>query len=158
MLHARSQFSLIAAGQFIFAIGGEAENMVLDAVERYDTNKNQWKKVQSMFTPRAAAAAALYNDQLYVIGGHIDPNANETASVERFDIKTGRWTAVERINMARDHLLATVSQDNLIVAGGYDSTGKAAKVVEKYDMEKNIWIRLPALSVPNGGGTMFVAT
>lgn len=92
----RSLFSLVVANNFIYAIGGQNKETTLATVDRYDVKTNVWAAVRPMLYPRAAAAAVVFKNHIYVIGGTTQWNACETASVERFNLETETWTAVRR--------------------------------------------------------------
>lgn len=93
----RSLFTLTAAHGYIYAIGGIVNgNIVTTSVERYDPVMNVWMAVPEMATPRSAAAAAVLNDDIFVIGGATKINSYETATVEKFDLKTESWTMVRK--------------------------------------------------------------
>lgn len=92
----RSLFSLVVANNFIYAIGGQHKETTLATVDRYDVKTNVWAAVRPMLYPRAAAAAVVFKNHIYVIGGTTQWNACETASVERFNLETETWTAVRR--------------------------------------------------------------
>lgn len=90
----RSLLSLVVAENFIYAIGGQCEQTTLATVERYNIKTNVWAAVRSMAFPRAAAAATILNNNIYVIGGSTQCNSCETATVERLNFQTERWTTV----------------------------------------------------------------
>lgn len=77
--------SSIASHEYIYAIGGLANQITLATVERYNPKTNVWTEVSSMSLPRAAAAAAALNQYIYVVGGTTKCNPGDTAGVERFD-------------------------------------------------------------------------
>lgn len=104
---------------------------------------------------RAAAAAAISNGYIYVVGGCTGRNIMKTASVERMNLVTGKWMKVAEISTPRDYLSATIYNGVLYVAGGYDKTKKAVQTVERYDEQNNKWMRLPNLVKPNAGSLLF---
>lgn len=90
----RSLLALVASHEHIYAIGGLANLITVATVERYNPRTNVWTEVSSMSLPRAAAAAAVLNQYIYVVGGTTKCNSGDTASVERFDQETGKWATV----------------------------------------------------------------
>lgn len=96
----RSLLSLVVAGNFVHAIGGQCEETTLATVERYNVETNVWAPVRCMAFPRAAAATCILHNNIYVIGGNTQSNSCETASVERFNLQTEKWTTV-RTNQTR---------------------------------------------------------
>lgn len=92
MLYRRSTFSLVAAHGYIYAIGGMgSDGIPLASVERYDIDRNLWTAVSPMLTSRVAAAVALLDGDIVVIGGHT-VNNEDLDSVEKFD--GNKWSTV----------------------------------------------------------------
>lgn len=89
----RTLLAMVAAHGFIYAIGGESDDSPLATVERFDARRNLWKKMRSMSIPRSAAAVAVLNGNIVVIGGATQCNSCETTTVEQFNGKT--WTKVQ---------------------------------------------------------------
>lgn len=78
----------------MYAIGGQCEDAVLASVERYDVAANAWVAIEGLLLQRAAAAAAVLDGHIYVIGGSTMCNASETATVERMHLATEKWMMV----------------------------------------------------------------
>lgn len=79
----------------MYAIGGQCEGAVLASVERYDVTENVWVEIEGLCLQRAAAAAAILNEHIYVIGGSTQCNSSETATVERMHLATEKWMTVK---------------------------------------------------------------
>lgn len=47
--------------------------------------------------------------------------------------------------------MAGIVGGNLFVAGGFNSKSEPTEIVEKYDMEKRKWIRMPSFECVAGG-------
>lgn len=93
MKESRSDFSLIWAERFLYAIGGDTENDTVSTVEYYNENIDQWTETTSMPTARSAMGTALFGNHIYVLGG-LSSNSDELNVVERYDLRTHRWTKV----------------------------------------------------------------
>lgn len=85
---------MVAFDGFVYAIGGVSNENVLNTVERYRIDLDEWVPEKAMIQPRsaAAAAAAVMKNQIFVLGGATKYNTAETATVERFDGLS--WTNV----------------------------------------------------------------
>ena len=88
-------------GDFFYVIGGRSgacAGGVCDNVERYHVARNTWETLTPMPTPRAAAAAAVRGDAIYVIGGREGGDgpcgADALDVVERYDIHSDSWSTV----------------------------------------------------------------
>ncbi|CAH1261690.1 KLHL31 [Branchiostoma lanceolatum] len=74
----RANHNMVATSRHIYVLGGEvqfsddAAPFALTIVERYDPFPNQWTVVPGDTLPRLEAAAAVVNDDIYLVGGY-DP-------------------------------------------------------------------------------------
>lgn len=115
-------------GGFFYVAGGRSTllaNAVLPNLERYDPVTDTWTTLAPMTVPRAAAAIAVWDNALYVFGGHTDtppccgPCGNVVTSVvERYDIDKGVWTAVAPMPIPRAGLAVRTVGSKIYVFGG----------------------------------------
>ncbi|EDQ87883.1 uncharacterized protein MONBRDRAFT_9640 [Monosiga brevicollis MX1] len=97
----------------IYLIGGVVENNVTSDVQLFDGYN--WTMGPSLPTPRAAAAAAVYGEYLYYLGG--SPQAQSRVDVfNRF-----AWYEGPSLNIARAQLEAVTFRGRLYALGGYDN-------------------------------------
>ncbi|XP_066279145.1 kelch-like protein 26 [Branchiostoma lanceolatum] len=74
----RANHNMVATSRHIYVLGGEvqfsddAAPFALTIVERYDPFPNQWTVVPGDTLPRLEAAAAVVNEDIYLVGGY-DP-------------------------------------------------------------------------------------
>ncbi|XP_078672510.1 kelch-like protein 26 [Branchiostoma floridae x Branchiostoma belcheri] len=74
----RANHNMVATSRYIYVLGGEvqftddAAPFALTLVERYDPFPDQWTVVPGDMLPRLEAAAAVVNDDIYLVGGY-DP-------------------------------------------------------------------------------------
>lgn len=73
-------------GNHAYFIGGETNSGITDLVEVYNVPLNTISTVQSMPYARASHATAVYNDNIYVFGGHGTNPSNVLSSVVAFDV------------------------------------------------------------------------
>jgi N-acetylneuraminic acid mutarotase len=76
-----------------------------------------WVEVESMPTPRAYAAVAVLDGQIYVMGGR-DANGNPLGTVERYDPVQDEWQTVARLRDPRYNAAATVLGGRILLTGG----------------------------------------
>jgi N-acetylneuraminic acid mutarotase len=118
------------------------------ALLRFDPERNRWMRLPPSPTARAAHAAAVIGDRLYVAGG-----AHATGSLrsmEVYDFKRRRWRRGPSFpGPKRNHTTGVASGGRFYVLGGRDSLNY--KVAERYDPRRQRWSRLPPLRVARGG-------
>jgi N-acetylneuraminic acid mutarotase len=138
-------------GGFLYVIGGRSGLCpgppagVCNNLERYDPVTNTWATLTPMPTARAAAAAAVFDNSIYVIGGRLSgggpcSGGPYLATVERYDIDTNTWSTVAPLPFARSDLAAREHGGKIYVFGGCNGffTG-FLKDVSVYDPVKDTW-------------------
>ncbi|XP_078591902.1 kelch-like protein 26 isoform X2 [Branchiostoma floridae x Branchiostoma japonicum] len=74
----RANHNMVATSRYVYVLGGEvqfsddAAPFALTIMERYDPFPNQWTVIPGEALPRLEAAAAVVNDDIYLVGGY-DP-------------------------------------------------------------------------------------
>ena len=104
-----------------------------------------WTARANMPTPRAAVAAVVLDDLIYVIGGKGAFSSSD--AVEAYDPVTDTWATKAPLPTPRASLAATVVDGKIYTFGGIDytgidgfgGTGAAYDVVEIYDPATDTW-------------------
>nr|XP_039250743.1 kelch-like protein 12 [Styela clava] len=122
--------SVVAAGGFIYCIGGFKEKNLSNAM-KFNPSDSTWTTLPSMPTARYGAAAVELDGKIYVMGG----NNNGLNVVECFDTVAETWTPVARLNNSRFYFKACVVGGKIFAVGGNNSKN----TIEKYDPAVNSW-------------------
>jgi N-acetylneuraminic acid mutarotase len=118
------------------------------ALLRYDPRRDRWRRLPSAPTPRAAHAAAVVGDRLYVAGGAND--SGSLRSLEIYDFRRARWSRGPSFpGPARNHTTGVASGGRFYVLAGRDP-GNFTNA-ERYDPRRRDWEELPPLRVARGG-------
>ncbi len=134
-------------GGLLYVIGGRAGfpgAAPLSDLRRYDPVTNTWVTLASMFTARAAAAAAVVDDAIFVIGGRTATggpcSGGPLSVVERYDIDTNTWSTVAPLpGPARSDLAAVSHGGKIFVFGGCSGVFSITGEVDRYDPQTNTW-------------------
>ncbi|MBU2667405.1 hypothetical protein KOI35_28225 [Actinoplanes bogorensis] len=117
---ARDRLRLVAAGDYLYAIGGETT-----AVERYDPRRDRWTTVAAMNQSRAVPGATLISRGRIAVVGGCEFVAGELKQFRRttevFDPATNRWRLLPALlPVGRCSLAAATESDGtlLAIAGG----------------------------------------
>lgn len=120
----------------------------IGVLQRYDPERNRWRRLASSPTPRAAHAAAVLGGKLYVAGG-----ANDTgslSSLEAYDFERRRWSRGPSFpGPRRNHTAGVAGGGFFYVLAGRDAGNLAD--AERYDPRRRRWEKLPPLRTPRGG-------
>ncbi len=99
---------------------------------------------------RGAAAAVVYNDNIYLIGGNRDESSGQAVAwMDEFNPSTGTWAVMPNAPSARDHFHAVVVDDKLYAIGGRRSGGENGPTnpviaeVDVFDFNTGTWSTLP---------------
>jgi len=127
---AEYQGKIYAFGGFVPPTSGPPAWVPIDNSWEYDPATDAWKALAPMPTKRGAAAAAVINGKVYVVGGAATPPGTDEPSVlptrphlalgtlEEYDIATNTWRARRPMPTARNHLLAGAVDGKLYAIGG----------------------------------------
>jgi N-acetylneuraminic acid mutarotase len=142
----------------LYVIGGYKQSGLsvwqpVATVYAYDPAADTWMERASMPTARGALAVAVYEGQLYAIGGY-DGKANSGA-VEVYDPEKDRWTTRAPLPTPRDHLAAAVASGKVYAVGGRlkGDYRRNLSVVEAYDPGADRWTRVADLPTARSGIT-----
>ncbi|MCQ4085623.1 kelch repeat-containing protein [Saccharibacillus sp. JS10] len=141
---ARSAAAVVTVNGKIYTIGGSAggsesaKGVKKDTTYVYDPIQNSWSIKAPMPTARAAVTAAVYNDEIYVIGGYYGTNNTRTNKVEVYNTKNDTWRTISPMSSARSWASAVTVGNKIYVIGGHDSS-KLLNTVESFDIATQTW-------------------
>jgi N-acetylneuraminic acid mutarotase len=139
-------------GRKVYAVGGQfgLSHQAIDGAFAYDPTVNEWAELGRMNDFRSAAAAAVVNDVLYVVGG-VD-QAGPTGKLERYDAAEGKWIELASMPTPREHLAAVALSGRLYAIGGRKgASSENLDIVESYDPMTGKWQREESLTLKRGG-------
>jgi len=142
----------------IYAIGGRSNPgaKLLSSVEGYNPapKKPGWITMASMPKPRERAAAAQYNNLIYVAGGSNGKATDDSSplkTLEAYNPSKNTWKKLASMHTARDGPAAVTGTDGrvYVIAGLGDSAYLSS--VESYDPSTNKWGKMSSMNTPRGG-------
>ena len=108
------------------------------------------RQLAPMPDARAAAAAAIAQGRLYVLGG-VDGRGGLARVAFALDLRTGRWARIPAPSR-REHLAATAVGDTVYALGGRSAgIDTNTNRFESYDARARRWTRLNGRIVSVGG-------
>ena len=113
-----------------------------------------WVDVAPMPTPRAYAAVAVLNGQVYVMGGR-GAGGNALGTVQRYNPASNTWSAVEGLREPRYNAAAAVLGGRILLTGGRESDGRVTDDVEVYVPSENDWESFDSLENEREGHAAF---
>lgn len=143
---ARAGLAAVAYENYIYAIGGENDNGVVNVTERYDPVLNQWKKLASKITPVSDIEIALVEGKLYVPGGK-STNGSPTDQFEVYDIASDHWETLPPLPTPMFGYGIAVYEDKIFVVGGWDGS-TVLDTVYLYDTSRGTWSLVSHLPKP----------
>ena len=140
----RSSVCLVSDANYLYSIGGLADDDFLSCNERYDPKLNMWTKMASMKEKRGCACGVYLNNKIYIFGGTVDAfSRHASVSGEVYDIALDEWHAIASMCVPRFHASAILLQDRIFVFGGIGSESVQhhnSQMVECYDVKTNQWM------------------
>ncbi len=105
--------------------------------------ESQWREKPGLPSPRTRAAAATFDNAIYVIGGKV--NGEAAAGLVRFDAEAGTWTPLASKPTAVSEIRAAVLGGRIYVPGGRLASGEVSAALEIYDPAVDRWESGPSL-------------
>ena len=122
------------------------ENGLSNFVGLYDPVSDSWSLQTPMPTPRSAAPAAVYQEQIYVFGGYYEnPRTGKNIKprqVEAFDPASNAWesiTAIPKRKLREGVMVAMIDGKAILVGGGSEKPRKVFSDIFAYDFASNKW-------------------
>jgi N-acetylneuraminic acid mutarotase len=145
----RTEVAAARIGRFVYVVGGFSRpgGGTTSAVERYDIDRDAWKRVRSMPVGLNHTVAVAYAGDLYVMGGYASATGlqGEVRTLYRYRPKTDRWSRLPSAPSTRAaHTMGVIGQ-RLYAAGGARG-GKALKTLEIYDFRDRRWSTGPSMN------------
>jgi N-acetylneuraminic acid mutarotase len=141
----------VAAGGYLYVIGGFRDWRATAEVYRYSPRSLDWTELPPMSVPRGSPAAAEIGGRIYVAGGAVRaPARKPTDVVEVFDPATSRWSRGPDMPTARHHAGAAGVDGDLYVLGGRSEDDLSLDVVERFDPRTKRWEQAPPLPLGVG--------
>ncbi|XP_024272002.1 ectoderm-neural cortex protein 1 isoform X8 [Oncorhynchus tshawytscha] len=149
-----SNAAVVSVKLKLFAFGGTSvTHDKLPKVQLYDPQENRWSVPASCPQPWRYTAAAVLNNQIFVMGGDTEFSA---CSAYKFNSDSYQWTKVADVTAKRMSCQAVASGNKLYVVGGYFGTQRC-KTLDCYDPTLDAWnsiTTVPYSLIP----TAFVST
>jgi len=120
----------VAAGGFIYVIGGANFNGETPAVQRYDPVTNTWTRVKDLELPVAGKAAAAFNGRIFAMGG-TGFHVNALSRNDEYDPIADTWTPRSAVPTPRLGMKAA-ELNGLIYAVGGRVQDVPTDIVEAY--------------------------
>ena len=120
--------------------GGVLKPLIAE-VDIYDIPTKKWSTLdvkQNLPTPRAGAAVALFQDEIFVIGGEVKHQKNAYKRVEAYNFEKKKWKKKKDMNYGRHGTQAIVLGNGIYIAGGSPvQKGGNQKNMEVYGVDES---------------------
>lgn len=140
---ARARTALTTVGLNLYAIGGESEQGVDNAVFIFDSQQREWREGAPKLTAVAGAAAGVLAGEIYVAGGYGE-NGLPTTGVEAYSPLNDAWRPLPALPQAVAGAVAIVNDGLLYLVGGEDENGVSGEALV-YDPGEQRWGMLPPM-------------
>ena len=149
----RHHMPLVVRGDTLYAVGGlEGQQFIPQTtLWIYRADRDRWESRAPLLAPRGAAAAAVVNGKLVVVGG-FGTNRTLLDSITVYDPGTNHWTNRAPIPTKRDHLTAEAVGGTVYAIGGRPlDPARNYDVVEAYDVAADRWTTKSPMPSRRGG-------
>jgi len=109
------------------------------AILVYDLDTRRLKGLANLTTMRAQVATAVYENKLFIAGGHDMTGPTYLNSVEAFDLGNKTWLKESALSCARANAVLIEYKGVLFALGGYCPGGEYSTLIEVFDSATNTW-------------------
>jgi N-acetylneuraminic acid mutarotase len=144
----RTEVGAARIGRFIYVVGGFLPSTeTTAAVERYDIERDRWKRLQPMPVAVNHPAVASHRGRLYVYGGYTDSTfVPVTGALQRYEPRSGSWTQLAGSPHPRAAAALAAVNGKLYAAGG-TAGGEVLDLLEVFDISERRWSAGPSMAV-----------
>ena len=129
-----------------FALSRQSVALLTPTVPDPTVAASPWQPLAPMPVARFGLAAAVYQEQIYVIGG--ETASGVTASVDRYDPVSNTWHDQTPKQTPVADISAAILEGKIYVPGGRLGSGQVTDVLEVYDPRLDSWSQAAALPAP----------
>ena len=109
----------------------------------------RWQELADLPTARSGLAVAVYENQIYAIGGETAQGV--TGVMEQYDVATDTWITLTPKPVPVADINAAVIGGKIYIPGGRLASGGVTDVLESYDPRRALWERRAPLPVALSG-------
>ncbi len=156
---ARDHFSAAVINNKLYAAAGRHSGgeggffaPLVSIVDVYNFDTKEWSTLENNIpTPRAAPGVAVYNEELFVMGGEGEKQGPAYKVVEAFNPETGNWIDKQEMHYPRHGTQAIVCGKGIYIAAGSPKRGGGKQLnMEVYneDTPKGYALKTSSLEAP----------
>lgn len=142
---------VIKVDEKLYVFGGTDKKEANQSVV-LDLDRNEWNPLPPMPTRRYACAGYLHKNKVYIVSGRDGSTA--VKACEAFDLETQQWEELAPMVSIRVFFNAIGYKDHIYVIGGIVPMVGMSKIVERYSIKENKWIRLNDMSIARSDGSI----
>ena len=145
----RSRLAVVADGERVFAIAGDAVSGVSNVVEIYMPDEDVWVRGADKLTSVANVGAVALGDRIFVPGGSTG-DGGVSDRLEVYDPgagSEGTWSVAQRMPQGASAYAMAVHEEKLYLFGGWNGSVYLS-VSYRYDPEGDRWDALASMPTP----------
>ncbi|CEF66194.1 Kelch repeat type 1 and Galactose oxidase, beta-propeller domain-containing protein [Strongyloides ratti] len=144
MITSNTAFASCTLNNILYTIGGVNNS----SLSFFDYREGKWILGENMNDSRIYCTAHGIGNNIYVVGGYNDFNEPFKSKIEIYDIRNNKWRYGSSMSTARACHSSIIIGNIIQVYGGQTQNHEILNSVEYYNINKNIWIDGPKMSIP----------
>ena len=146
--HPRSCLGIAELNSTIYAIGGENDSMILDAVEAFDPLDNEWFPICSLRMPRSCLGVCALDGLLFAFGGWIGLDVDN--GIERYDPILNKWDLYDKLPHKAFGMGIVAYEGLIYIIGGFDEQSLPMNTVYSYNPVTKQFCKLKSMEKSRG--------
>ncbi|GCC23783.1 hypothetical protein chiPu_0002181 [Chiloscyllium punctatum] len=136
----------------IYILGGlvvhNKKTTISACVYSYSLKMNHWKPEVDMLVPCYSNQAIAHMNYIFSLGG-VGPSQEILNTLHRYDSIFGIWESMAPMPVAVLHPAIAAKNQRLYVFGGEDVVQNAVRLIQVYNVSRNMWFRMETRMVKN---------
>jgi N-acetylneuraminic acid mutarotase len=133
----RDHINLLYQDKKLYVVAGRSKKGAIKACWAYDFKTKEWLNFATLELPTGGQAAAIFGDEIHIVGGEDLPTSKCFDRHEIYNIKTKKWSKGKPMSKTRHGMVSEVYQGKWYVIGGaykanWGTVSTLSNIVEIY--------------------------
>lgn len=142
----RVDFASVINDHFIYLIGGKSEDGIINTLEQYDINTDEWQSLAEKPNPVSGIEAVLVRGSIYVPAGRMQ-DGSFSNYLETYNIADNSWGTKASLPKKLSNYALTSYEGQIFLFGGWDGKNVLDSVY-RYDPSLDKWFEGESMPTP----------
>ncbi|XP_072323043.1 kelch-like protein 38 [Scyliorhinus torazame] len=127
---------------------GDKKNVISPSVYSFSLKMNRWRSEVDMLVPCYSHQTIAHMNYIFSLGG-VGPSQEILNTLHRYDSVFSTWESMAPMPVAVLHPAIAAKNQRFYVFGGEDVVQNAVRLIQVYNIPRNMWFRMETRMVKN---------